>query len=138
MIRHGIDIRIYYEDTDFSGLVYHANYLKFFERGRTEALRAAGLSNRLLMESDDPLVFAVYHMDIRFAAPARMDDLIRIETTIAEARGARVIFEQVASRDATPLVSAKVTVATMTPNGRPRRVPDGVMTAFRRISASGA
>ena len=75
-----IDIRVYYEDTDFSGIVYHANYLKFFERGRTDALRQCGVTHTDLLSREAPLAFAVRKMGIDWVAPARIDDMLRVET----------------------------------------------------------
>ena len=127
-----ITIRIYYEDTDFSGLVYHANYLKFFERGRTEGMRDNGYSNSTLMTREDPVVFAVRHMDMHYHKAARMDDLLTITTTVAEVKGARLIFDQKAERDGELVAAATVTVACLTPDGRPRRLPRDVIDTFSR------
>lgn len=125
-----IDLRIYYEDTDFSGLVYHANYLKYFERGRTEGLRAHGFSNSDMMNREDPLIFAVRKMDIEFHTPARMDDLLTITTTVEEVRGARMVFLQKALRGEELIASAYVLCACLTPDGRPRRLPKDILGAF--------
>lgn len=126
-----ITIRIYYEDTDFSGLVYHANYLKFFERGRTEGMREKGYSNSMLMTRENPLVFAVRHMDMHYHKAARMDDLLTITSRVTEAKGARLVFDQKAERDGELIAAATVTVACLTPDGRPRRLPADVIDAFR-------
>lgn len=127
-----IQIRIYYEDTDFSGLVYHANYLKFFERGRTEALRERGFTNHALMHRDDPVVFAVRQIDTHFHKAARMDDLLTVTTLASEAKGARMMFEQKVERDGELIASAIVTVACLTPEGRPRRLPADIADALER------
>ena len=125
-----LDIRVYYEDTDFSGLVYHANYLKYFERGRTEGLRQCGFTNSDLMAREEPLVFAVRKMDLDYHLAARMDDLLTVTTTVTEVKGARMIFDQKAERDGVPIASAQVIVACLTPEGRPRRIPQDVASVF--------
>ena len=85
---HTHPVRVYYEDTDLAGIVYYANYLKFIERGRTEALRAAGV-DQMALRASDGVVFAVRRVEADFLAPARMDDLLDITTTVTKATGAR-------------------------------------------------
>ena len=92
-MRDILELRVYYEDTDFSGRVYHASYLKFLERGRTEWLRARGLEHRELSNSAN-VIFAVRGLEIEYLAPASMDDLLTVVTTLAGARGAVVEFNQ--------------------------------------------
>ncbi len=128
MSTHHLPIRIYYEDTDFSGLVYHASYLRFFERGRTELLRDAGLHHKALMEAPDPRVFAVHKMEITFHQPARMDDLLTVETRLTALKGARLVMTQRLLRDQDIMVSATVHVAVMDTAGRPKRL-DGDLFA---------
>lgn len=125
-----IDVRVYYEDTDFSGVVYHANYLRYFERGRTEAMRAAGGSHAALAAADEPLAYTVRDLTIDYRAPARVDDLLSVETTLAELRGARMIFEQAVRRGDDLLCTGRVTVACMTMDGRPRRIPPDQRAMF--------
>lgn len=127
MFSSTVQIRIYYEDTDFSGLVYHANYLKFFERGRTEGLREAGFNHSTLKDRDDPVVFAVRSMDISFHNAAHMDDILTITTTVAEVKGAKMVFHQAARRGDIQIASATVLVACLQPNGRPRRIPEDIL-----------
>ncbi|MDV3252966.1 tol-pal system-associated acyl-CoA thioesterase [Devosia sp. BK] len=121
MTPHRFPIRIYYEDTDFSGNVYHAAYLKFFERGRTEFLRDLGIHHSALMEQG--LAFAVRHMEIDFIAAARIDDLLTVETRIADATGVRLVLEQTLLRDQIVLTSARVTVVSIKMSGGPARLP---------------
>ena len=116
-----LSVRVYYEDTDFSGRVYHASYLRFLERGRTEWLRARGLVHRDLADSAG-VVFVVRSMQIDFLAPARIDDLVRVETEAAALRGASIDFRQRIVLDGKELVAAKVLAAAVR-NGRPARLP---------------
>lgn len=114
-------LRIYYEDTDFSGFVYHARYLHFFERGRTEALRAIGIDQRAMFEAEGgPFVFVVRHMDIRYRSPARMDDEVIVETLIREVGAASLVMAQQLLRGSEVLCTAKVEIAHLA-GGKPRR-----------------
>ncbi|HLX97088.1 MAG TPA: tol-pal system-associated acyl-CoA thioesterase [Roseiarcus sp.] len=117
----GLWVRVYYEDTDFSGRVYHASYLKFLERGRTEWLRARGVAHRDLMEKES-VAFAVRSLKIEYLQPAAMDDLLRVETAVAAARGASIRFQQRIVRGDDELAAADVLVAAVR-NGRPARIP---------------
>ena len=120
---HLLPVRVYYEDTDFTGLVYHASYLRFFERGRTEFLRAAGVEHAKLLESADPGAFAVTRMSIDFRRAARVDDALVIRTAFQALRGARIEARQRALRDGVTLAEAEVEVVCIRPDGRPRRPP---------------
>jgi acyl-CoA thioester hydrolase len=120
---HTIPIRVYYEDTDFSGVVYHASYLRFMERGRTELIRSLGVDQRELFDGEARLGFAVRRMTIDFLKPAVMDDLLTIETTAVEARGATMELRQRVLRGAEVLVTAEVKVACVG-GGKARRIPD--------------
>lgn len=127
MTAFAIPVRVYYEDTDFSGVVYHARYLHFFERGRTEALRACGVHHSELLRRAEPLVFAVRKMTVEWLAPARIDDLIEVRTRFVEMRGARFLLEQEIRCDGRLLARADVEAACMNRNGRPRRLPADVV-----------
>ncbi len=121
---HVLPVRVYYEDTDFSGAVYHAGYLRFLERGRTDYLRLLGVEQRRLAEGGgDRLGFVVRRMEIDFLKPARMDDLLEVVTEPATAEGARLVLRQRATRAGRTLVDARVTVAAVGAEGRPRRLP---------------
>jgi acyl-CoA thioester hydrolase len=122
---HTIPVRVYYEDTDFSGVVYHASYLRFMERGRTELIRALGVEQRELFDGETALGFAVRRMTIEFIRPALMDDLLSVETRSVAARGATMDVEQRVLRGTEELVTAKVLVACVG-GGRARRIPDGL------------
>jgi acyl-CoA thioester hydrolase len=121
-----IPIRVYYEDTDFSGVVYHARYLHFFERGRTEALRSCGVSHTELLGRAEPLAFAVRKMAIEWIAPARIDDVLDVATRFAEIKGARMLIEQEIRRAGALVASADVEAACMNLAGKPRRLPADV------------
>jgi len=124
----GLWVRIYYEDTDFSGRVYHASYLRFLERGRTEWLRARGFAHRDLMENEG-VAFAVRSLTIDCLQPAMMDDLLRVETAIAAVRGASIRFQQRILRGDRELVAASVLVAAIR-DGRPARIPADLRRAL--------
>jgi acyl-CoA thioester hydrolase len=114
-------VRVYYEDTDFSGRVYHASYLRFLERGRTESLRRRGFAHRDLAETSG-VMFVVRSLRIEFLAPAMMDDLLTVETSVAELRGASIMFHQRVMRGDEALVTATVLAASIR-NDRPARIP---------------
>jgi acyl-CoA thioester hydrolase len=128
--RSELDVRVYYEDTDFSGRVYHASYLRFLERGRTEWLRGHGLTHQDLAASSG-IVFAVRSMQIDFLAPARIDDLLCVETSAGTARGASIGFRQRVILHEKTLVAATVLVAA-TRDGRPVRLPAALRVALAR------
>ncbi len=118
---HRFDIRIYYEDTDFSGNVYHAAYLKFMERARTELLRENDVHHSELARQG--MAFVVAKLEISYLKPARIDDRLQVKTRIGTVRGARLIMEQAICRDGETLVEASVAVAAIGPGGRAVRLP---------------
>lgn len=121
MTRHSFPVRIYYEDTDFSGNVYHAAYLKFFERGRTEFLRDLGIHHSELAEKG--IAFAVRSMRIEFIAAARIDDLLTVTTEVVESTGVRLALRQTIMREQAILTSAEVLVVAIRTGGGPARLP---------------
>ena len=125
MTAHRLHIRVYYEDTDFSGVVYHASYLRFMERGRTELIRELGIDQRELFDGGTALAFAVRSMRIEFLKPAVMDDLLTIETTPVDMKGASMTVAQRVLRGEDALVTAEVKVVCIG-GGRARRIPDGL------------
>lgn len=127
---HVMPVRVYYEDTDASGIVYHANYLRFIERARTDVLRCAGLDHRRMMDAEDSTAFAVRQMDIRFHAPARLDDALEVRTRFTELRGARIRAAQSVWRGEALLFEAQVEVAVLDGEGRARRIPAFVRDAL--------
>lgn len=118
---HAISVRIYYEDTDFSGAVYHAAYLKFFERGRTEFLRDLGIHHHELARQG--IAFAVRSMHLDFIGAARIDDLLEVRTEVVEARGVRLSLRQTILRDGDVLTEASVLVVAIRTSGGPARLP---------------
>ncbi len=115
------EVRVYYEDTDFSGYVYHAAYLKFFERARTEWLRARGFQHSELIEKG--LFFVARRMEISFDRPAHIDDLLTVETRITGSTGARLLLEQDLRRGEALLVSVKIEIVMLNKDGHPVRLP---------------
>ncbi|KPF70795.1 hypothetical protein IP88_11310 [alpha proteobacterium AAP81b] len=130
--RHLLPVRVYFEDTDLTGIVYHANYLKFFERGRTETLRALGIVHSELMAAGAGY-YAVHAMSVTFHRPARLDDQLLVTTAPAEIRAAATVLAQEIHRDGTRLASARITAAFLGPDGRPRRQPPAWRDQFQSL-----
>ena len=131
---HHMRVRVYYEDTDFTGIVYHANYLRFMERGRTNYLRLLGADQRALFaeaESEAPgFAFVVRHMDIDFRKSAKMDDLLDIVTKPIEVRGASITLGQEVRLEGEMLIAASVKVAFVS-GGRARPIPKALRIAMK-------
>jgi acyl-CoA thioester hydrolase len=129
--RHVMPVRVYYEDTDFSGAVYHASYLRFMERGRTNYLRLLGADQRALFEQTEQeapgFAFVVRAMQIEFLKPARMDDLLDVMTVTQEVKGASVVLHQKVMRGPDILVEAHVRVAFVS-GGKARPIPKPLRT----------
>ena len=124
-----IPIRIYYEDTDLAGIVYYANYLKFFERARTEFLRAVGIEQSAL-KAREGFVFAVRRVEIDYLTPARFDDLLHVSAEIDRLGGASLTMRQQVRRGEEILARGAVKIACLSDTGRPVRLPATVRTAF--------
>lgn len=126
-----MELRVYYEDTDAGGVVYHANYLGFFERGRTEFLRERGLSVAAMHEAG--IIFPVVALEVSYRSPAVLDDLLVIETEPVSARNSSFVLLQRAVRkvDARLLVEARVTLACVGEGMRARRIPEELKALFR-------
>jgi len=137
---HVMAVRVFYEDTDFSGIVYHADYLRFMERGRTNHLRLLGADHRALFEAaqrEAPgFAFVVRSMTIEFLKSARMDDVLEIVTTPHEVKGASITLHQRVMRGDELLIEAHVRVAFVS-GGRARPIPQALRTAMRRIRGAG-
>jgi len=142
--RHWLTVRVYYEDTDFTGIVYHANYLRYMERGRTNHLRLLGADHRALFEEtakEAPgYAFVVRSMKIEYLKPARMDDVLDVITEPEEVKGASITLRQRVMRGEEPLVEAHVRVAFIS-DGRARPIPKPLRAAMQadwvRIGSAG-
>ena len=132
--RHVMPVRVYYEDTDFSGIVYHANYLRFMERGRSNHLRLLGADQRSLFEETEReapgFAFVVRSMEIEFLRPARMDDVLEVITEYEEVKGASVMLKQQVRRGEDLLVEAHVRVAFIC-GGRAQPIPKPLRAAMK-------
>ncbi|MEW6640741.1 MAG: tol-pal system-associated acyl-CoA thioesterase [Pseudomonadota bacterium] len=139
--RHLMLVRVYYEDTDFTGIVYHANYLRFMERGRTNYLRLLGADQHALFaaaEAEAPgFAFVVRAMQIDYLRPARMDDLLEVSTTPVEVKGASITLAQQVRRGDEVLVEAKVKVAFVS-GGRARPIPKALRIAMQADQDAGS
>jgi acyl-CoA thioester hydrolase len=139
---HRLGVRVYYEDTDFSGIVYHASYLRFMERGRSDFMRMTGLDHRDLYEPragyEGGLAFAVRKMTIEFFSAATIDDVLEVETVMAEMRGASMTIRQRVLKDGQPVVTADVKVALVHKDGRARRMPLWLRKVFAPHAPAGA
>ncbi len=131
---HRLPVRVYYEDTDFSGAVYHANYLKFCERGRSDCLRLLGVHHHELHwhETEGRMGFVVRRMVCDFLRPARIDDLLVVESRFLALRGARMEIAQRVVRGDEVLFTAEVMAALVDGNGRPKRMPAAIVEAVGR------
>ncbi len=132
---HRFPVRIYFEDTDLSGVVYHANYLRYFERARSDMLMIAGIDQRAAHEAGEG-AYAVRSMQLDWRAPARLKDALVVVSTVARVRAAAVDIQQSVIRDDLLLASARVEVAFVAPNGRPRRQPAAWIETFAALVAT--
>ncbi len=123
---HLLPVRVYYEDTDFTGVVYHAGYVRFFERGRSDFLRVAGIHHAELLGREDPAAFAVTRLDIAFKRAARIDDALVVRTLYDSAKGPRLFISQRITRGDEVIATAAVEAACIDLNGRPRKPPAGM------------
>ena len=130
---HHFAVRAYFEDTDLSGVVYHANYLRWFERARSDMLRLLGIDQRAAMEAGEG-AYAVTELNLRYLAPARLDDVVLIESRAVELRAASCRMHQRALRGSALLADARLRVAFVAPSGRPRSQPSAWRQAFQTIA----
>jgi acyl-CoA thioester hydrolase len=124
-------VRVYYEDTDFTGVVYHANYLRYFERGRSDFLRLSGVSHTELRARPEPVAFVVRKMAIDFIRPARVDDALVVRTVFESLKGPRVYVRQAIERGGEVLAEAEVQVVCIRLDGRPVKPPADILQALR-------
>lgn len=130
---HRFAIRVYFEDTDLTGIVYHANYLRFMERARSDMLRCAGIDQRAAHEAGEG-AYAVAELAIRYRRPARLDDALVVVSTVREIRAASCAIHQRVMRGGEVLAVADVTAAFVAPGGRPRRQPPAWIRIFEQLT----
>ena len=129
---HRFPVRVYFEDTDLSGVVYHANYLRFMERARSDMLRLAGIDQRAAMEAGEG-AYAVSEMTIKFRRPAKLDDALTVVSRLTQVRAAAVHIHQRVMRGPELLTAADVIAALVAPDGRPKRQPATWTAAYARL-----
>lgn len=129
---HRFACRVYFEDTDLSGVVYHANYLRFMERARSDMLRVAGIDQRGAFDSGEG-VYAITHLAIRYRAPARLDDELLIVSRVMDTKTVSCVIQQRVMRGRLLIAEADVTAAFLSREGKPRRQPQAWLDAFRRL-----
>ena len=129
---HLLPVRVYYEDTDFTGVVYHANYLRYFERGRSEFLRLTGVSHTQLRAMEQPMAFVVVRMTIDYRKAARIDDALIVRTEYQRVQKARLHVRQTLMRGLDVIAEAVEEIACIDLGGRPRRPPTALMDGLRR------
>ncbi|WP_417231579.1 YbgC/FadM family acyl-CoA thioesterase [Brevundimonas sp.] len=118
---HLLPVRVYYEDTDFTGLVYHANYVRYLERGRSDCLRLMGIGHADLLDGDQPMAFVVSTLELKFLKPARIDDALVVRTTYRAIKGPRLLIAQAVERGEDILCRAEVVAVCIHLDGRPCR-----------------
>ena len=131
-VEHRLPLRVYFEDTDLSGVVYHANYLRYMERARSDMLRLAGIDQRATFEGGRG-AYAIADLHIRYRAPARLDDALIVASRVTATTPARVVIHQTVRREQEVLAEAVVTAALVAGNGRPLRQPAAWTDIFRRL-----
>ena len=130
---HVLPVRVYFEDTDFSGLVYHGSYVRWCERGRSDFLRLLGGDHRRLIDgsgSSEPAAFVVRRMSFDFRKPASIDEVLEVITKVKEVGAASLTLAQTVTREGTPLVEAEVTVVLVSVSGKPLRISATLREAF--------
>lgn len=132
---HRFALRVYFEDTDATGVVYHANYIRFLERARSDMLRAAGIDQRVALEAGEG-AYAVVEVAIRYRAPARLDDELLILSALRELRASSCVIHQRVMRGTQLLTEATVMAAFLSPEGRPKRQPRDWVEAFDRLKGN--
>ena len=128
---HRLNVRVYYEDTDFTSVVYHANHLKYFERGRSDYLRLLGIHHHRLAAMDPPLAFAVAQINIRYRNAARIDDVLTVTSRLAGTRGAQFFIDQAILRAGVVIAEGRVDVVCIDAQGAPRRLPKALSDVIK-------
>jgi acyl-CoA thioester hydrolase len=132
---HVLPVRIYYEDTDFTGVVYHANYLRYFERGRSDFFRLVGISHQSLLQAAEPTAFTIIRMAVDFRRAARVDDALVVRTTFDAVKGPRLFVSQRIFRGEELIAQAEVQAACIDMAGRAKRPPPGMAETLRPLLA---
>jgi acyl-CoA thioester hydrolase len=135
---HILPVRVYFEDTDFSGLVYHASYLRWCERGRSDFIRLLGIHHRELFSADngqETCAFVVRHMEIDFLRPARIDDILEVVTACTDISGAVINLQQEVRRKSQTLVRVTVKIVLLSTKGKPQRLPASLRQAFSQCGS---
>lgn len=131
-MEHKIPIRVYYEDTDAGGVVYHSNFINFAERGRTELLRFMGFENKSLRESQG-ILFVVRHIDADYLKPAVLDDVLEMQTIVTQVKNTSLVMRQSIYRNAKMIFTADVTVVCVDAGSmKPARIPEDLRAGFRK------
>ncbi|MCB1485415.1 MAG: YbgC/FadM family acyl-CoA thioesterase [Hyphomicrobiaceae bacterium] len=139
--RHVLPVRVYFEDTDAGGIVYHASYVRFCERGRTDFLRLLGADARSMFDGSsgaEPAIFVVRRMNMDFIRPGLMDDLLLVETRVREIGGASITLQQTIVREGKRIFEADVTIVLISKSGKPLRLSERVRSAFEAHRAATA
>jgi acyl-CoA thioester hydrolase len=132
--RHVLPVRVYFEDTDFSGLVYHGSYVRWCERGRSDFLRLVGNDHRALIDGAsgrEPAAFVVRRMSLEFLKPARIDEVLEVATRVRETTAATLVLDQRISRDGVEIFTAEVTVLLVAVSGKPLRLSAALREALQ-------
>jgi acyl-CoA thioester hydrolase len=137
--KHVLPIRVYFEDTDFTGLVYHANFLKFCERGRSDFIRLLGINHRSLANPAEvePAVFVVRRIEIDYLKPARIDEVLEVVTRCVEVGGASLKLDQEVRKDGSVLARVRIVVVLVSPSGKPQRIGNLARDALQRFVNQG-
>lgn len=130
---HILPLRVYYEHTDLTGLVYHGNYVRWMESGRSDFLRLLGLSHKQLLERDQPIAWTITHLAMDFKCPARIDDLLHVKTRYNYARGARLNAAQEIFCGEKKLIQAKIDTVCIDLAGKPKRLPSDIEAILQKV-----
>jgi len=133
---HVLPVRIYYEDTDFTGMVYHANYLRYFERGRSDFFRLAGISHTALLNLPEPTAFTIVRIELDFKRAARVDDALMVRTTYDTVKGARLMVSQRMTRGEELIAEAQVQAVCIDLRGRAKKPPAAMVELLRPYFAT--
>jgi acyl-CoA thioester hydrolase len=131
-LEHHFGLRVYFEDTDLTGVVYHANYLRYMERARSDMLLAAGVDQRTTFESGEG-AYALRSVRLDYRAPARLGEELNVVSRLVSLRAAAVVIQQRVMRDETIVAQGEVEAAFVSPTGRPRRQPAAWIAAFEPL-----